>query len=333
MSSKNRSWAAALMSALAMVVLVGSLSSSGCNPQKDQLRPENVFGRLGHQTGQILEPRKCMLRVAILNRPFRDTAINETVWKAADEQALTPESRRALGLNGLRIGLITGEMPPELESILQAPAPHKVEPATFLLDDSDHTLVSVSDSVDQVSLLLNRQNRPYGRDLLAASGYFRVTVGHEGGESISLRITPEIHHGPVKRSFQPISHATPYAPQQFTINDGQQEETLRDLAANLVIEPGQVAVIGCRPEQERSLGSFLFTQAEANGDQKRQKLIMVWASRNQLGVMSEKHTPTDRPVPSAKQKTKPEPRDKGGRKADTPKGPPNPPAEKSPSPS
>jgi hypothetical protein len=189
----------------------------------------------------------------------------------------------------------------------------------------------VSDSVDQVSLLLNRQNRPYGRDFQSASGYFRVTVGQEGADSTSLRITPEIHHGPVQRSFQPISHATPYAPQQFTINDGQQEETLRDLAANLVLEPGQVAVIGCRPEQERSLGAFLFTQAEAHGDQKRQKLIMVWATRNQLGVVGEKHTQTDRPVPSSTQKTKPAPKDKRGARPESQKGSPAPAAETSPS--
>ena len=95
-----------------------------------------------------------------------------------------------------------------------------------------------------------------------------------------------------------MTQATPYAPQQFKINDGQQEETLADLAASLVLEPGQVVVIGCRPEQERSLGTFLFTPAEASADQKRQKLILIWASRNQLGAIEEKHAKTDRPVPS-----------------------------------
>ena len=63
--------------------------------------------------------------------------------------------------------------------------------------------------------------------------------------------------------YQAMADAAPYAPQQFKINDGQQEETLGDLAATLSLEPGQVAVVGCRPEQERSLGAFLFTQSEA----------------------------------------------------------------------
>jgi hypothetical protein len=151
-------------------------------------------------------------------------------------------------------------------------------------------------------MLLNRENRPYGKDFQAASGYFRVTAEHDGADKVSLRITPEIHHGPVKRSYQAITQATPYAPQQFKINDGQQEDALTDLAATLSLAPGQVAVIGCRPEQERSLGAFLFTQAEASADQKRQKLILIWASRNQLGAIKAKASKTDRPVPSAESK-------------------------------
>jgi hypothetical protein len=316
MSSKSRLWVILGLSVSALVVTVGLLSSSGCYPHKDQLRAENLFGRIGRQSGQIIEPKKCMLRVAILNRPFGDPAINDTVWRAADEQAIEPETRRTLGVNGLRIGRITGELPPELEAVLEAPPPHKVEPATFLLDDGDHTLISVCDPVDEVSLLLNRENRPHGKDYQAASGYFRVTAEHDGGGAISLRFTPEIHHGPVQRSYQPMSQATPYAPQQFKINDGQQEETLRDLAASLVLGPGQVAVVGCRLEQERSLGAFLLTQAETHGDQRRQKLVLVWASRNLLGVVGEKPAKTDRPVPSTTLKSKAEAAGADGLKRD-----------------
>jgi hypothetical protein len=298
MSSKSRTWMGLGFSTITVVVL-GALSGlTGCNPRSSQLRPENLFGRIGRQSGQLIEPRKCMLRVAILNRSIRDPAINEAVWKVADQQVIAPEARRALEVNGLRIGLITGELPPELESVFDAPPPHKVEPATFLLDDGEQTLISSSDAADQVSLLMNRDNRPLGKDYQTASGFFRVTATQDGTNGVALRFIPEIHHGPVQRSYQAIGSAASYAPQQFKINDGQQEETLRDLAANLIVEPGQVAVVGCCPEQERSLGTFLLTQAQSHGDPKRQKLILVWASRNLLGAIGEKGTTTDRPMPS-----------------------------------
>ena len=94
MSSQSRLWVTAGLAASSVALIVGLSSLSGCNPHKDQLRPESLFGRIGRQTGQLIEPKKCVLRVAILNRPFRDAAINETVWKVADEQAIAPEARR-----------------------------------------------------------------------------------------------------------------------------------------------------------------------------------------------------------------------------------------------
>ena len=65
------------------------------------------------------------------------------------------------------------------------------------------------------------------------------------------------------------------------LKDGQQEDTLRELAATLTLEPGQVAVIGCRPDRPRSLGAFLFTQPEPNSDRLLQKLVLIWAAREQ----------------------------------------------------
>ena len=39
-------------------------------------------------------------------RPFGDPAINEVVWKAADEQIIPQKERRAWEVNGLRVGRI-----------------------------------------------------------------------------------------------------------------------------------------------------------------------------------------------------------------------------------
>jgi hypothetical protein len=98
-----------------------------------------------------------------------------------------------------------------------------------------------------------------------------------------LRLVPEIHHGPIQRTFQAQPTAAPIGPQQFVINNGQQEETIRELATTLMLEPGQVGVIGCRPEYKRSLGNFMLTQSEAHSDQRNEKLVMIWASRNLQG--------------------------------------------------
>jgi len=287
MCSRNRFSAIAPHFAILGLILV-----AGCNPHKDQLRPDGLFNRVGGdgQGGKLIEAKRCVLRVVILNRPFRDPIINEVIWKTADEQAIAPEERRVLQANGLRIGRITGDLPLEVEKVLDAPPPNKIDPVSFMVEEDAHANINICDSVDEVSLLLNRDHHVFGKDYKDASGYFLVTPRHHQGESVALRITPEIHFGPNRQAFQPIE-SVPYAPQDFKITNGQEAETLRDLTANLVLDAGQVAVLGCIPEQERSLGSFLFTLADPHNDQRTQRLVLIWATRNQNGLIDEKKPP------------------------------------------
>ena len=283
---------------LATACVAGLVVVAGCALDKNGARSETVINRIGGHGGDMTEPKRCPLRVAILSRPFGDPLVSQTIWAEADEQIIAPQERRAWEVNGLRIGRIVGELPHDVQALLEDASPNKkVNPATFFVESGEQTLISISESVEQASLLLNRDNRIFGRDFAAASGFFRTTAQHEGAHSISLRFVPEIHHGPIQRTYQPLSNASADAPRQFRINDGQQEETLRDLPVNLIIEPGQVVAIGCRSEQQRSLGSFLFTQAVAHSDQRIQKLILIWASRNMEGIIEKVATASDRPKP------------------------------------
>ena len=96
------------------------------------IHPENVFTRIGGHSGQLIEPKRCLLKVVILTRPFADPAINEVVWRVADEQVIPPAERRAWEVNGLRVGRIIGEFPLELEAILKETAPGKtVDPTNI----------------------------------------------------------------------------------------------------------------------------------------------------------------------------------------------------------
>lgn len=296
MIATNRTsvWLALLTAtAVSALLIVG-----GCALDKNGNGPGAVIARIGGHSGATIEPKRCLLKVAIVPRPFGDPTINDMVWRVADEQIIPPAERRAWEVNGLRVGRISGELPLELEAILKETTPKKrVNPTTFFVDDSEPTLVIVSPAVDQASLLLNRENRIIGHDFKDASGFFRVTPQQEGANEVSLRLVPEIHHGPVQRTFQALPTASPIGPQEFMINNGQQEETIRELATTLVLAPGQIAVIGCRPEFKRSLGSFMLTESVAHSDQRVEKLIMIWASRNFQGTADNQDhsTTTDRP--------------------------------------
>ncbi|HEX3447560.1 MAG TPA: hypothetical protein VHS97_04870 [Isosphaeraceae bacterium] len=296
MDAKNR--APVWLKLSPTIAIAGLLIVAGCALDKNGSHPGNVVARIGGHSGQLIEPKRCLLKVAIVTRPFGDRTLNEVVWRVADEQIIPPAERRAWEVNGLRVGRIVGELPLELEAILKDTSPqNKVNPTNFFVDSGEPTLIAVGEPVNEASLLLNRENRIIGRDYREPSGFFRLTPQHEGPNNVSLRMVPEIHHGPIQRTFQALPNATPLGPQEFRINNGQQEETIREMATSLVLEAGQVAVIGCRPEFKRSLGTFMLTQAVAHSDQRIEKLVMIWASRNLSGQANEddERKTSDRP--------------------------------------
>lgn len=292
-TSRMPVWALILAGATA----AGLLAVAGCALERPENQPKRVFDRIGGRGGQVLQPRQCLIRVAILDRPFRDPAINEAAWRLADQQVVGADERKTLDANGLRIGRIIGTLPRELETILRGEGPNRTraEPSNILLESGQSTPINLTPRVPQVSLLVDQDDRVTGRDYQDASGFLRVTARHHGERAVALRITPEIHHGPIQRSFPSQPNPSGLAPQQFSIRDAQKEELLTELAVDLVLEEGQVAIMGTRPENLKSLGSFLFCQQAAENEERHQRLVLIWASRNMTGVIAEGPKGGDRP--------------------------------------
>ena len=143
--------------------------------------------------------------MAIISRPFNDPAINEVVWKAADEQIIPPKERRAWEVNGLRVGRIIGELPLELEAIMNDTTSHqKVTPTNFMVESGEPTLIKISDPVEQASLLLNRDNRVFGNDRKDVSGYFRATAQHEAPTTCRFGWFPRSTIGPISGPSRPF---------------------------------------------------------------------------------------------------------------------------------
>jgi hypothetical protein len=266
--------------------MVAAISLAGCSLMRsDGEKQASFLPKIGKPEGQVVEPKWCSLTVTILAKPLHDKLVNDVVWKAAEEQAVESETRRALEANGIRVGVIEGSLPVELETALHAPPPDRVDPAEFNIPDGSNTLLAVSESASQATLLLTRDGRASGKDYKDATGWFRVTVNQSGPTGVSLRFVPEIHHGPVVHKYDAMqASAASLNPIQFTRKDGQQEETLRDLAAMLTLQPGQTAVLGANPDRPGSLGAFLFTHTEANSDRLLQKVVLVRASRSNIGI-------------------------------------------------
>jgi hypothetical protein len=285
---------------LRLAVAAGLAALVGCIPlTRKDLRNGDGAGRVGAlgEAGRLVVPKQCALKLAIVTRPLGDPALGEILWRVVDGQVVGSEATAALEANGLRAGIATGELPAEVRAILDAPPPNQVHPALVIVPDGDSTQVELGATRDELDLLLNRQGSVGGKRYKDVKGYLRLSASRDGESGVALRVTPEMHHGPVRPGWGAApGGGAAMAPSQLVMKNGQQEETFRDLAATMKLHVGQVAVIGAVPEARGSLGRFLLTATEANSDREVQKVLFVWAARSDDEVPEPRVPPGLQPV-------------------------------------
>jgi hypothetical protein len=268
--------------AAAGLALLAGLVAAGCN--LTQPRPANEEPKTTLGSGdRVVEARRCAVSVVILTRPADDPVLQEKAWQAADEQILGPELRRAYLANGVRIGRISGELPAELAAMLRAGPPDQPDVQMLVNPSGQSSLIDATHTPPRPEshvLLSTPAGLVRGKVYADAKAFLRITPAHEGREAVALKVTPEIHHGPVRPGYGVLPNAGVMAPREFRITSGQAEETLRELEATITLEPGQVALIGMRSDRESSLGDMLFGSLEGESDRRLQSLVLIWARRN-----------------------------------------------------
>jgi hypothetical protein len=283
-----------LAPALAMTALAGcNLSRSDLKNKADGVTP-TVYNSNSDRPGRVFEPKYCKLDTAIVSRPVGEHVVDASVWEVADQQSIPTEARQILESNGIRIGIITGNLPSEINEAFK-PAPPLVETqwVHIAIPEGERTPIVVGSKTESAALLLNHRGKVDGRDYQDAEGRIIVSPSHSGSKSVSIRLVPEIHHGESRRTIAPLQANGLFAPQEFSIKDGQKEDVLREMTVNVELLPGQTLVLGCRHQQTRSLGTFLFTRTEPNNDRIFQSVLLIQATRNHVGEIPLK--PVDEP--------------------------------------
>ncbi len=264
-----------------LVLLFSMAALFGCDMTQPNLRkPSTTIGR----GGRLVEAKRCALAVVILTRTRDDRLLSESIWQVADEQLLAPELRRALQANGLRVGRISGDLPHEVDALLRAESTDQPSVSNIVNPSGQSTLVDPTHAQarSSINLLLSQPDgKVTGKPYEDAKGYLRITPALEGTSAVSLRIVPEVHHGPVEKGYGMVPTGDVAAPREFKLTQGQKEETFRELLATLALEPGQWAVLGSRAECRGSLGDLIFCNAELNGDRELQTVVLIQARRGE----------------------------------------------------
>ncbi len=242
-------------------------------------------------------PRTIPVELIFARFEEHDAACREELWQEVDEQAIDDALRRRLAANGLRVGIVTGDLPPHLaERIL----PGRAAPATTsdvaaaesplthrllrLLPGRRSEILAATGIADLV-LLETGDGQVRGGTFRDATGLFELKVRPAADGRVRIELVPEIKHGPLERSWVGEDG-------MFRMEAGQRRHRRDDLALGVELRAGGLLVVGCADEKGATLGDALLR--DQGGNRSTLRLLAI----RPLGPAVDPMTPPPRRPPA-----------------------------------
>jgi hypothetical protein len=225
--------------------------------------------------------------IAFVQWDTHQTDSDQRLWQAIDEQFLSTDVRRRLAENGLRIGLISGQLPEEIRSKLgstgdpaAALTAEKLEPGTDMLTrrETRQIRAGVSEIIevlpespqsrvvlfkDQEAVRAERFDRP--------RGFMELESTTPGDGYVHVQLTPGIDFGEWGQRVVGNQGGLRY--------DYRRDQRLfAELAVAAQISTGQILVITSTPDA-KGLGAAFFANRFLSGTE--QLFLLIRLSRGQ----------------------------------------------------
>jgi len=245
-------------------------------------------------SGRLANSETVLLEVFIVRCPFNDPELNSTLWNDVDEQVFSAALRRELTANGFRAGLIGNQLPSSFLRILKTR--DDVDPSqivtTIRLDElANQTVVrktiasrngqknevNVSDVKKESTILFNENGALGGETFNDGQAVMVIRTQTRGDGSVTLDLQPEVQFGQPRQTFQ-------YDAGSVTMATARPKRTFDSIHSEITLRPGQFVVMTSRPEMSGNVGSFFFTDEEADAGTE-QKLLCFRVSYTQHNEM------------------------------------------------
>jgi hypothetical protein len=228
------------------------------------------------------------LDVAILEAPVADPVLNQQLWKLSDELGIAPETQTLLEKNGLRVGLLGGIAPKELQALLTSERSCVYSRRIQLRSGSPRSL-ALGPVVEHCRFTLHESGVERSVDL--ENGRYFLTVvpnlktnaaGGPLGAQTQLQFTPEIQSGSALASQvssrSPLtSHHSPLA-ESWECSDQQPAERYSTLSWTLSLDSNEYVLIGTWFDCPNTLGWQSFIRTEETAPV--QRLLVVRTTRS-----------------------------------------------------
>jgi len=253
----------------------------------------NVPERVGKSPLKPLRmsPDTVVLDVFFVRFPLGDPEPNGPLWDELDETRWPAELRQKLALNGFRVGLVGGPVPPvplsKLLELKDKPAPTGAVQEASRTDFTDEPRVSrrhtplhcggraeilASGPYEELAALVCTPAGVEGETYKNARTILSAGASLEPDGRVRLKLVPELHYGDPKPSLVG-------PPGVLRLEAGQPKRVFHDMTIDTTLRPGQMLVLSSLIQRPGSLGHYFLTQ-KADG-RLQQKLIVIRLSQTQ----------------------------------------------------
>lgn len=210
-------------------------------------------------------PKTLPLEVIFARIDDHDAGWHDELWALADEQVLDHALRRRLAANGLRVGLLTGMMPPDLAVHLEPTVPTSEpdaqgpvlgeRPAVMrrllsLLPGHDTEIIATG-GLDELILLEHDGSDVRGETYRDATTYFALKAWPAADGRLRVELVPMVKHGPIERSWVGEEGA-------FRLETGQKRQPLEHLAITTALPQGSTLLVGPSGDAASMAGAAFF---------------------------------------------------------------------------
>ena len=234
-----------------------------------------------------MSPDAVVLELAFVRLPVADRVTYDAIWSQVDEQHFTPELRKELAANGLRVGVLGQQLPTELRAALDAAASQLQERAEDIdTNDTETNLkqrriqcrtgkrakIVVSRTRPSLSFLTLDEGRVHGNVLENAQCLLALVPHAQGDGRVRLDITPEVEHGELRQRW--------VGGQQGSMMQrmGRERVILEPLRSVATLSAGQVLVISNTPDI-KGVGEHFFS--ETAGGRAERTLVLLRVAQTQ----------------------------------------------------
>jgi hypothetical protein len=255
---------------LTSLFLAALLAAAGCvsAPTIDTLLTERMPKTAGAAGGVAIRPvaQTLPLEVFFL-RCEENHAGHEELWARVDEQLVDETVRRRLAANGLRAGILLGQLPEPILAALEPPVsagdggppppvnaadanPPVVRRVLRLLPGRESELVALK-SIPDLVVLEQEEDGLRGANYADAVPHFTLKAWPAADGRVRVDLVPVIRHGPMERSFVGEDGA-------FKIETSQRKRVLDRLRCEVTVPADGLLIVGPAGEQGASVGDALF---------------------------------------------------------------------------